>query len=92
MRTHTRKTEPQIVLQKYAEAVSSALDEYFPEDSKVDIIAEPGTYYMRSAGTVVACVIAKRRRDEKKANGIVKHGNLSHIIFKDPRVLRTSRE
>ena len=55
--------------------MNSALDEHFPVNSKVDIIAEPGTYYMRSAGTVVACIIGKRRRQDKmKESHIVNNG------------------
>ncbi|XP_072038545.1 ornithine decarboxylase-like isoform X3 [Amphiura filiformis] len=51
----------------YAKAVSEAIDEYFPESCKVDIMAEPGTYYMKSAVTVVACIIGKRQRTEEDA-------------------------
>lgn len=66
-----------LFLQKYAQTVNAALDEFFPEDCKVDIIAEPGMYYMQSAGTVVACIIGKhQRRDKEKENQIVNKGKI----------------
>ncbi|XP_072037485.1 ornithine decarboxylase-like isoform X2 [Amphiura filiformis] len=51
----------------YAKAVSEAIDEYFPESCKVGIMAEPGTFYMKSAVTVVACIIGKRQRTDDDA-------------------------
>ena len=49
--------------------MNSALDEYFPPESHVEIIAEPGAYFMQSAGTVVTNVTGKRRRVEKMIKG-----------------------
>jgi ornithine decarboxylase len=43
-----------------AAAVNNALDEYFPEDGIVRIIAEPGRYYVASAYTLATNVIASR--------------------------------
>ncbi|XP_038066050.1 ornithine decarboxylase-like isoform X2 [Patiria miniata] len=45
---------------KFAEAVREALEENFPPSSGVSVIAEPGTFYTRSAGYLVANVMAKR--------------------------------
>ncbi|XP_072048057.1 ornithine decarboxylase-like [Amphiura filiformis] len=50
------------IFQEYAEAVNTSLNEHFPDDD-IDIIAEPGQYYMQSAGTIVAGVIGKRVRN-----------------------------
>ncbi|XP_014671140.1 PREDICTED: ornithine decarboxylase-like, partial [Priapulus caudatus] len=42
------------------DAVSVALEEHFPADSRVRVIAEPGRYMVGSALTLVVNVIAKR--------------------------------
>lgn len=55
---------------KFSDVINGALDEYFPLDSGVQIIAEPGRYYVESAFKLAANVIAKRididdmRKDE----------------------------
>ncbi|XP_038065638.1 ornithine decarboxylase-like [Patiria miniata] len=46
--------------EKLAEAVREALEEHFPPSSGVTVIAEPGSFYTRSAGYLVANVMAKR--------------------------------
>lgn len=43
-----------------AQVVNDTLDAYFPEDSGIDIIAEPGRYFVASAFTLAVNVIAKR--------------------------------
>lgn len=48
-----------------------ALDQYFPEDEGVRIIAEPGRYYVSSAFTLAVNIIAKRivaRDQDGKSN------------------------
>lgn len=40
--------------------INPALEKYFPSDSGVEIIAEPGRYYVASAFTLVVNVIAKK--------------------------------
>ncbi|XP_044038014.1 ornithine decarboxylase-like isoform X2 [Siniperca chuatsi] len=44
----------------FSEVINGALDEFFPPDSGVQIIAEPGRYFVESAFTLAANVIAKR--------------------------------
>ncbi|KAM9346590.1 ornithine decarboxylase-like [Symphorus nematophorus] len=44
---------------EFSEVINGALDELFPPDSGVQIIAEPGRYYVESAFTLAANVIAK---------------------------------
>lgn len=61
-----------------------ALDEYFPESSKVDIIAEPGRYLVASAFTLSANVIAKRKLNEAESMIYVNdgvYGNMNCILF-----------
>jgi len=43
-----------------ASAVNKALEEHFPNDESVRIIAEPGRYYVASAYTLATNVIARR--------------------------------
>lgn len=40
--------------------INPALDKYFPVDSGVRVIAEPGRYYVASAFTLAVNIIAKK--------------------------------
>ncbi|XP_052873473.1 ornithine decarboxylase-like [Anopheles cruzii] len=44
----------------YAEAVQSALQNFFPNDEEVNVIAEPGRYYVGSAVTLLTTVQGKK--------------------------------
>ena len=44
-----------------AEAVSDALNRFFPASSGIEIIGEPGRYLAHASHTYAVCVIAKRR-------------------------------
>ncbi|XP_034720804.1 ornithine decarboxylase-like [Etheostoma cragini] len=46
--------------EEFSVMINEALDELFPPDCGVQIIAEPGRYYVESAFTLAANVIAKR--------------------------------
>ncbi|XP_044038032.1 ornithine decarboxylase-like isoform X2 [Siniperca chuatsi] len=50
----------QVKFEELSEVINGALDEFFPPDSGVQIIAEPGRYFVESAFTLAANVIAKR--------------------------------
>ncbi|XP_049925253.1 ornithine decarboxylase-like [Epinephelus moara] len=50
----------QVKFEECSEVINGALDEFFPPDSGVQIIAEPGRYYVETAFTLAANVIAKR--------------------------------
>ncbi|KAF7644105.1 hypothetical protein LDENG_00227810, partial [Lucifuga dentata] len=52
--------DPQVKFEKIAEAINLALDEFFPPGCGVQIIAEPGRYYVESAFTLAVMVIAKK--------------------------------
>lgn len=54
-----------------ANVVNMALDKYFPAEEGVDIISEPGRYFVASAFTVAVNIIAKRvvARDQHGENG-----------------------
>lgn len=45
---------------QFSEVINGALDKFFPAESGVQIIAEPGRYYVESAFTLVVNIIAKR--------------------------------
>ncbi|KAF4589629.1 ornithine decarboxylase [Ophiocordyceps camponoti-floridani] len=80
-----------------AGALADALDDFFP-GSDVDVMAEPGRYYVSSAFTVACNVIARRTVDNGKGymvyinDGV--YGNFSSIMFDHqqpvPRILRTA--
>lgn len=62
----------------------TALDEFFPIDSGVEVIAEPGRYFVATAFTLAANVIAKRSLNNHEAmlyinDGV--YGNMNCILF-----------
>lgn len=58
---------------QFSVVINGALEEFFPPGSGVQIIAEPGRYFVDSAFTLAANVIAKRvieeHKDEHNGNG-----------------------
>jgi ornithine decarboxylase len=61
-----------------AAAVNKELDEHFPDDGNVRIIAEPGRYYVASAYTLATNVIASR---EMTDTGLFYFINLFFNVF-----------
>lgn len=53
-----------MVMENVAAHVNEALDEHFPEDSGVRVIAEPGRYFAEAAGTLYCNIFSKRVRPE----------------------------
>jgi len=51
----------EVTFEDIAEAIRPALDECFPAESGVYMIAEPGRYFVSESHTLATCVIAKRR-------------------------------
>lgn len=49
-----------VLSSKISDVINEALDKFFPPDSGVEIIAEPGRYYVELAFTLAVNVIAKR--------------------------------
>lgn len=47
-------------LDEVAENVNSAIDEFFPKDAGVEIISEPGRYFVASAYTLVTNIHSKK--------------------------------
>jgi len=43
--------------------IKEALDEYFPKDSGVELIAEPGRFLVKDAGTLITKVIGKANKN-----------------------------
>jgi ornithine decarboxylase len=72
-----------------AEVLRGALDEYFPSHSNVNLIAEPGRFYVSSAFTLACNVIARRTVEDPTLayksymvyvnDGL--YGNFSSIMF-----------
>lgn len=72
-----------------AGVLDAALDEFFPAGSKIDIIAEPGRYYVATAFTIACNIIARRTVEDPTLDGkgymaYVNdgvYGNFSSIMF-----------
>jgi ornithine decarboxylase len=54
---------------KIAAHVRTALDECFPEGCGVDIIAEPGRYFVKSSHALAVNVIGKRKTEDEATKG-----------------------
>ncbi|QPG97046.1 Ornithine decarboxylase [Epichloe festucae Fl1] len=75
--------------EQMAGVLREALDEFFPDGNKVDIIAEPGRYYVSTAFTIACNVIARRTVEDPTLDGkgymvYVNdgvYGNFSSIMF-----------
>jgi ornithine decarboxylase len=52
--------EPLMFFSDIAEKVRPMIDELFPEESGVRLIAEPGRYFVAASATLVASVVSKR--------------------------------
>ncbi|KAH6987919.1 pyridoxal-dependent decarboxylase [Ilyonectria sp. MPI-CAGE-AT-0026] len=72
-----------------AGVLSGALDEFFPPHSNIEIIAEPGRYYVATAFTIACNIIARRTVEDPTLDGkgymvYVNdgvYGNFSNIMF-----------
>lgn len=53
-------TYAKVSMDELATRINRALDCYFPAESGVEIIAEPGRYYVASSMTLLSMVVAKR--------------------------------
>ncbi|KAM9843157.1 ornithine decarboxylase-like [Aulostomus maculatus] len=49
-----------LTFEEFSEVINGALEEFFPPESGVQVIAEPGRYYVESVFTLAVSVIAKR--------------------------------
>ncbi|RUS88763.1 hypothetical protein EGW08_003480 [Elysia chlorotica] len=67
-----QKSAP-ITFEEIAIVLNDALDYYFPKSSGVEIIAEPGRYYVASAFTLTCNIIAKRTvaRDKSEDDAFI---------------------
>ncbi|CAD1779361.1 similar to Saccharomyces cerevisiae YKL184W SPE1 Ornithine decarboxylase, catalyzes the first step in polyamine biosynthesis [Maudiozyma barnettii] len=74
-------------LESFKEAsyvLNMALDEFFPVGCNIDIIAEPGRYFVASTFTLATNVIAKRKINNEESmiyinDGV--YGNMNCILF-----------
>lgn len=49
---------------QFSEVIHGALDEFFPPESGVKVVAEPGRYFAESVFTLAAAAIARRVLDD----------------------------
>ncbi|KAG5855992.1 hypothetical protein ANANG_G00002980 [Anguilla anguilla] len=63
--------DSKLKFEEFTAVVNPALDKYFPADSVVQVIAEPGRYYVTSAYTLAVNIIAKKVviREQSACNG-----------------------
>lgn len=62
--------------------ISPALDKFFPADTGIKVIAEPGRFYVASAYTLVVNIIAKKAIvDDESASDGNSHNLGGHIYF-----------
>ncbi|GIY87242.1 ornithine decarboxylase [Caerostris extrusa] len=60
---------PNIAKLAMAASINRAIDEYFPANGHYTIIAEPGRYVVKSAFTLCANIIGKKRKENKRSDG-----------------------
>ncbi|XP_060679234.1 antizyme inhibitor 1-like [Hemiscyllium ocellatum] len=67
------ETDGELELEKVCDAIDPLLDIYFPSESGIKIIAEPGSYYVNSAFTLAVNIVAKKAvaRDSQDQSGVV---------------------
>lgn len=65
-------------ISQFSEVINAALDEFFPPDTGVKVIAEPGRYFVESVFTLAAAVFAKRVIDDLDEDS----GNVTAIFKK----------
>ncbi|GFN81472.1 ornithine decarboxylase [Plakobranchus ocellatus] len=63
-----QKSAP-VTFEEIADVLNAALDLYFPEESEVEVIAEPGRYFVASAFSLTCNIIAKRSVARDVADG-----------------------
>ncbi|KAM9319794.1 uncharacterized protein PAF06_004214 [Gastrophryne carolinensis] len=59
----------QPTFEEFAVAIMESLDQYFPREDNVDIIAEPGRYYVTSAFTQALNIITKKEKPLQGSDG-----------------------
>uniref|UniRef100_A0A3Q4NBU7 Ornithine decarboxylase-like n=1 Tax=Neolamprologus brichardi TaxID=32507 RepID=A0A3Q4NBU7_NEOBR len=64
--------------EEFSEVINGSLDEFFPPVSGLEVIAEPGRYYVESAFTLAVNVIAKRVVVE---DGAIKCTGSTHLMM-----------
>ncbi|RWS18616.1 Ornithine decarboxylase-like protein [Leptotrombidium deliense] len=57
----TSNPEDTLLFDQIARIVNYSIDKYFPPEMNIEIIAEPGRYYVASAFTLTTMVIAKKK-------------------------------
>ncbi|XP_063312908.1 ornithine decarboxylase 1-like [Pelobates fuscus] len=65
--------------EEFAVVINKALDQYFPMENGLEIIAEPGRYYVTSAGTLALNIVTKKVVNEKGEDGKIKK-NISYYM------------
>lgn len=91
------ESSAKVSFEQLASTINDALDAFFPAGCGVDIIAEPGRYYVASSMTLATMVIAKRvEYDEKTRQDVYiyylnegVYGAFNNVIFEHASPLPT---
>ncbi|XP_064159583.1 ornithine decarboxylase-like isoform X2 [Anguilla rostrata] len=75
--------DSKLKFEEFTAVVNPALDKYFPADSVVQVIAEPGRYYVTSAYTLAVNIIAKKVviREQSACNGKADGANNGTLMY-----------
>jgi hypothetical protein len=57
-----------VIYLKFSEGINAALDKYIPEDLGINIISEPGRYFVQESCTLIVNVIGKKTETRETAN------------------------
>ncbi|KAG8195817.1 hypothetical protein JTE90_008516 [Oedothorax gibbosus] len=86
-----------IAFQAFASAINGSLNDFFPPDTGVRIIAEPGRYFMTSAFTLLTNIIGKREAlDENKCKNTMYfinegvYGSFNNLIYHNTKFVPTA--
>ncbi|KAL1882996.1 hypothetical protein VTK73DRAFT_518 [Phialemonium thermophilum] len=67
--------------EQMAGVLRDALDEYFPAHSGINLIAEPGRYYVSSAFTIACHIIARRAVEDPRAVAETLGGEGGYMLY-----------
>ncbi|KAG5855994.1 hypothetical protein ANANG_G00003000 [Anguilla anguilla] len=75
--------DSKLTFEEFTAVINPALDKYFPADSEVQVIAEPGRYYVTSAYTLAVNIIAKKVviREQSACNGKADGANNGTLMY-----------
>uniref|UniRef100_A0A1W7RA06 ornithine decarboxylase n=1 Tax=Hadrurus spadix TaxID=141984 RepID=A0A1W7RA06_9SCOR len=68
-----------VSFEEIASVVNNALETYFPAEMGIEIISEPGRFFVASAFTLTTNIIARRITDDTNEDGIKEQGRMYYL-------------